>query len=196
MTVTKSGIVLTYGPNDKREPGRIHYEFHAPCGCAFHERPAPHWHPCPTHTASPPAAVPVAGEREAITARWDSSVGLFTIYEGAAFIASTHDHHVAERIVTALSAAPGLPAPGQRDGLGTSRPFAHQDGIAQCHAAVAKRESFEAAAYRLLRSHQDLFSVSQNIGHDWVTLDGPALDDAIGAVLCERDGPSAPEVKP
>lgn len=47
--ITKSGIVLTYGPNDKREPGRVHYEFHAPCGCAFHERPAPHWHQCPLH---------------------------------------------------------------------------------------------------------------------------------------------------
>lgn len=47
--VTKSGIVLTFGPNDKREPGRVHDELHAPCGCAFHERPAPHWHPCQLH---------------------------------------------------------------------------------------------------------------------------------------------------
>lgn len=47
--ITKSGIVLTRGPNDKRGGGRVHDELHAPCGCAFHERPAPHWHPCPSH---------------------------------------------------------------------------------------------------------------------------------------------------
>lgn len=47
--ITKSGIVLTYGPNKRREPGRVHDELHAPCGCAFHERPAPHWHPCQLH---------------------------------------------------------------------------------------------------------------------------------------------------
>lgn len=47
--VTKSGVVLTRGPNDKREPGRVHDELHAPCGCAFHEQPGPHWHPCPRH---------------------------------------------------------------------------------------------------------------------------------------------------
>lgn len=58
MSTTKSGIVLTYGPNDKREPGRVHEELHAPCGCAFHERPAPHWHPCAHHAAPEPAKVP------------------------------------------------------------------------------------------------------------------------------------------
>lgn len=51
--ITKSGIVLTHGPNGKREPGHVHEELHAPCGCAFHERPAPHWHPCPKHAAPP-----------------------------------------------------------------------------------------------------------------------------------------------
>jgi len=48
--ITTSGIVLVHGPNAKREPGRIHHELHAPCGCAFHTRPAPHWHPCPAHS--------------------------------------------------------------------------------------------------------------------------------------------------
>lgn len=48
--ITKSGIVLTYGANTRREPGRVHDELHAPCGCAFHDRPAPHWHPCPAHS--------------------------------------------------------------------------------------------------------------------------------------------------
>ena len=47
--ITRTGIVLTFGPNAKREPGRVHEELHAPCGCAFHEHPAPHWHPCELH---------------------------------------------------------------------------------------------------------------------------------------------------
>lgn len=55
--MTKTGIALVAGPNDKREPGRIHDELHAPCGCAFHERPAPHWHPCQEHGPSPNAAL-------------------------------------------------------------------------------------------------------------------------------------------
>lgn len=37
---------LIWGENSKREPGKIHVEWHAPCGCAFHPDPFPHVHPC------------------------------------------------------------------------------------------------------------------------------------------------------
>lgn len=50
--VTKSGIPLVFGDNPKREPGKVHEEYHAPCGCAFHERPRPHWHPCLLHAGA------------------------------------------------------------------------------------------------------------------------------------------------
>lgn len=45
--VTKSGIVLTWGEHER--DGRRHTEWHAPCGCAFHPKPTPHWHPCIWH---------------------------------------------------------------------------------------------------------------------------------------------------
>lgn len=50
--VTRTGIVLELGPNSAREPGRVHQELHAPCGCAFHQKPALHWHPCRLHAAA------------------------------------------------------------------------------------------------------------------------------------------------
>lgn len=37
---------LTWGENRNREPGEVHIEWHAPCGCAFHPKPFPHMHPC------------------------------------------------------------------------------------------------------------------------------------------------------
>lgn len=37
---------LSWGGNSKREPGKTHVEWHAPCGCAFHPDPFPHVHPC------------------------------------------------------------------------------------------------------------------------------------------------------
>lgn len=37
---------LAWGENPNREPGKIHIEWHAPCGCAFHPKPFPHVHPC------------------------------------------------------------------------------------------------------------------------------------------------------
>ena len=46
--VTKSGIPLKWGTN--RRDGKEHTEWHAPCGCAWHPEPAPHWHPCETHS--------------------------------------------------------------------------------------------------------------------------------------------------
>lgn len=52
MEATKTGIVLSLGQNASREPWRIHEELHAPCGCAFHESPAPHGHPCKRQEAS------------------------------------------------------------------------------------------------------------------------------------------------
>lgn len=39
-------IGLEWGENGNREPGQIHIEWHAPCGCAFHPKPFPHIHPC------------------------------------------------------------------------------------------------------------------------------------------------------
>jgi hypothetical protein len=51
--ITKTGIPLTWGRN--RRDGKEHTEWHAPCGCAWHPNPAPHWHPCSIHT-------PQAGE--------------------------------------------------------------------------------------------------------------------------------------
>lgn len=39
-------LSLTWGENPNREPGRVHIEWHAPCGCAFHPTPFPHVHPC------------------------------------------------------------------------------------------------------------------------------------------------------
>jgi hypothetical protein len=43
---TGSEIDLTWGENRIREPGKVHIEWHAPCGCAFHPTPFPHVHPC------------------------------------------------------------------------------------------------------------------------------------------------------
>ena len=37
---------LTWGENPRRESGKTHIEWHAPCGCAFHPNPFPHVHPC------------------------------------------------------------------------------------------------------------------------------------------------------
>lgn len=70
--VTKTGITLTFGPNAKREFDRVHEELHAPCGCAFHERPAPHWHPCPTHAVGAKWGVDAS---EHITEDWLREVG-------------------------------------------------------------------------------------------------------------------------
>lgn len=39
-------LELTWGENALREPGKVHLEWHAPCGCAFHPKPFPHVHPC------------------------------------------------------------------------------------------------------------------------------------------------------
>ena len=30
--------------------GKVHYEWCAPCGCAYHPEPEPHIHPCFQHT--------------------------------------------------------------------------------------------------------------------------------------------------
>lgn len=48
--ITKTGIVLILGDN-QRDGGK-HVEWHAPCTCAFHPWPSPHWHPCPQHKAA------------------------------------------------------------------------------------------------------------------------------------------------
>lgn len=45
---TKTGIPLEWGPNQR--DGKEHTEWHAPCGCAFHPKPSPHWHPCEAHS--------------------------------------------------------------------------------------------------------------------------------------------------
>ena len=45
--ITASGVVLEWGPNQR--DGKEHIEWHAPCGCAWHPDPAPHWHPCALH---------------------------------------------------------------------------------------------------------------------------------------------------
>jgi hypothetical protein len=46
--VTKSGIPLTWTSNWRG--GKAHIEWHAPCGCAWHPKPKPHWHPCEAHS--------------------------------------------------------------------------------------------------------------------------------------------------
>lgn len=44
---TKTGVPLKWGKN--RRGGKTHTEWHAPCGCAWHPKPKPHWHPCRAH---------------------------------------------------------------------------------------------------------------------------------------------------
>lgn len=48
--ITKTGIVLKHGQNVR--DGKTHEEYHAPCGCAFHEYPHWHWHPCQEHSSA------------------------------------------------------------------------------------------------------------------------------------------------
>jgi hypothetical protein len=51
--VTKTGIPLTWGKHTR--DGQEHEEWHAPCDCAFHPEPEPHWHPCAAHLGQPTA---------------------------------------------------------------------------------------------------------------------------------------------
>lgn len=48
LTCTRA-LDLQWGEN-KRD-GEQHFEWHAPCGCAYHPQPGPHVHPCMSHTA-------------------------------------------------------------------------------------------------------------------------------------------------
>ena len=52
--ITVTGIVLEWGRNQR--DGNVHTEWHAPCGCAWHPSPAPHWHPCDQHQPRPALA--------------------------------------------------------------------------------------------------------------------------------------------
>lgn len=40
-------VDLEWGENTR--DGKTHTELHAPCGCAFHPVPSPHWHTCIDH---------------------------------------------------------------------------------------------------------------------------------------------------
>ena len=37
---------LTFGKNKRAGDDRVHMEWHAKCGCAYHPEPFPHVHPC------------------------------------------------------------------------------------------------------------------------------------------------------
>jgi hypothetical protein len=54
---TEIPLGLTWGENPKREPSKVHIEWHAPCGCAFHPTPFPHVHPCANEHQRPDLAI-------------------------------------------------------------------------------------------------------------------------------------------
>lgn len=72
LETDRTRIPLRWGENER--DGQIHQEYHAPCGCAWHQHDkrgsddparwtiAPHWHPCPLHrnALSPEEAASIA----------------------------------------------------------------------------------------------------------------------------------------
>lgn len=67
---TPTAIGLTWGENQNREPGQVHVEWHAPCGCAFHPQPFPHVHPCTNEHKRPDLhALTEETERERVLRR-------------------------------------------------------------------------------------------------------------------------------
>ena len=47
MKNLETGFELNW--SDHYRGGKIHREWHAPCGCAYHPVPIPHIHPCDRH---------------------------------------------------------------------------------------------------------------------------------------------------
>lgn len=47
MKNLETGFELDWSDNTRG--GKVHQEWHAPCGCAYHPVPSPHVHPCAEH---------------------------------------------------------------------------------------------------------------------------------------------------
>jgi hypothetical protein len=46
QSVTIGSAGLRFGENKRVGDDRVHQEWHASCGCAYHPEPFPHVHPC------------------------------------------------------------------------------------------------------------------------------------------------------
>lgn len=114
---------LTWGENHNREQGRVHIEWHAPCGCAFHPVPFPHAHPCSNEHKRPDLHA-LTEETEAFTAYnqaiEDALAAIREESQGGGCWAATFINAIARKCsphvyVSSLSPVSPSPAPEQDD---------------------------------------------------------------------------------